>query len=1090
MKKLTSFILLLVTTVLPLCAQNDQSVTEYDVTKYFLNNYGFDADFDYPASSSATVSEEIKDIPGWTPELSAAYTVTGIYEFGFQGTYNKAVVPATGYDGEAGGGLALSTGWEQTFVYYQTVTLPAGTYTISAPTYNGKTVKAGTSLFGWVPNKGTSVMSTVKSYPAKSWTLDQISFTLTASTTGRIQVGYKAAAGGSNNSANLLIDYVRIMASDMVVDKTQLTAVLQSANTYYGNGEGTGAADLKAAIDAAQAVADNADADMVAVLEATAALQDAIAAYRLQNVSEDNPLDCTAYILNPSFEQNGTSKWTVSDLTPQTNSSFKKKSGSTYLEKWVGQGTQVGDASIRQLITLPNGKYRLIVAAQNYNQASTTQKCKGAYIFAGDQQTDVNLPNDYSVTFTSISGEVEIGFVAQGATGNWLAVDNFRLQMIGMVDNNAVLAELQRLITEGEALLAKMLSATARQALQTAVDAAKQVDANSTETTVQRASKALAEALATAQESSQEYDALQAAIDEAAKTYDASKNGADAYQAAIDAARALVADADATSSQLAEAIQSLTSARLVFLVANGTGTKPKVTTKTDFYIPAAHGALIRATITGSNILERGVCWSTEPEPTIGDHRSTDYHNLKGMLFQISDMQPASVYYARAYAISKTYAVGYGDVVKVVTLPLGTCRGTWNEGAPDAAANDRCRKAIQQTVDYLNEWMAVKGFTLSGSYGSGTPTADCSYGGSMRIGPNAAYQAIGTVLHETGHGVGVGTHWRWYNCADTREHTTHGKWLGSWANKTLRFLENTDSEYIYWTGDGTHGWGTSANTSVATISYDWCVNGADKDMHVPIQYIGGCAILYALYIDGLCPTSAYPNGMAGYTCQFDDTKKYYIKCEDADHGLNDGFLFQRTSTAPGWTKPTIDQMDDAFAWYLEFVPSTGLYRFRNAQSGRYLSHSTSISMKSTQKPGNSEGFQLMPGRNLVTVGKGKKSFSAQSYWFTWDNSGSKSLTLGAYNASTDYGTASVTNFDFSNKATAQRFIIISEDDLETFQSIANPTAIQTLPMTASEQDGSRTITAIYSADGRRLQQTAPGVNIIRYSDGTTRKVLMK
>jgi hypothetical protein len=48
---------------------------------------------------------------------------------------------------------------------------------------------------------------------------------------------------------------------------------------------------------------------------------------------------------------------------------------------------------------------------------------------------------------------------------------------------------------------------------------------------------------------------------------------------------------------------------------------------------------------------------------------------------------------------------------------------------------------------------------------------------MRIGPNASYQAIGTVLHETGHGVGVGTHWRWYDCKDTRENTSKGKWLG-------------------------------------------------------------------------------------------------------------------------------------------------------------------------------------------------------------------------------------------------------------------------------------------------------------------------
>ena len=78
-----------------------------DVSKYYLTNYGFDSDFNYPASSKATVEKEINDIKGWTPQLSADYTITGVYEFGFQGKYNGATVPAKGYDGEGGGGLAL-----------------------------------------------------------------------------------------------------------------------------------------------------------------------------------------------------------------------------------------------------------------------------------------------------------------------------------------------------------------------------------------------------------------------------------------------------------------------------------------------------------------------------------------------------------------------------------------------------------------------------------------------------------------------------------------------------------------------------------------------------------------------------------------------------------------------------------------------------------------------------------------------------------------------------------------------------------------------------------------------------------------------
>ena len=94
----------------------------------------------------------------------------------------------------------VSTGWEQTFCYYQTVTLPKGTYTVRVPTYNGKTATGGSSLLLWIPNSGSAVSSSLSSYAAKQWTLDEITFTLTKQTTGKLQIGYKAAAGGSTNS--------------------------------------------------------------------------------------------------------------------------------------------------------------------------------------------------------------------------------------------------------------------------------------------------------------------------------------------------------------------------------------------------------------------------------------------------------------------------------------------------------------------------------------------------------------------------------------------------------------------------------------------------------------------------------------------------------------------------------------------------------------------------------------------------------------------------------------------------------------------------------------------------------------------------
>lgn len=464
--------ILLLSAALPMAAQTD-------VTKYFLSNYGFDEDFDYTADSKATVKQEIKEIKEWTPDLSADYTITGVYEFGFGGTYNGATVPAKNYHGEAqGGGLALSTGWEQVYCYYQTVTLPAGTYTLNAPTFNGKSVTAGTSKLAWIPNSGTAVTSTVKKYPAKKWTADSITFTLTKTTTGKIQIGYKAAAGGSSNSANLLIDYVQLMARDMAVDKSVLKNDLASATTLYGEGEGIAADSLKAVIRVAQAVYDNEESSMPEVLEAIRLLEETMEYYNILNASESNPIDRTEYITNPSFETSGAAGWNVQNMASQSNSVFSRKHGTYYMETWVSAGSKIADASITQTLTeIPAGKYILTASALHIQQTgsnSTTNKGSvqtGACLFAGMSEVTVTSMRQYSVTFSVIDdmSDIEIGLRAVEPTGNYLCVDNFKLQYIGAVTLTDYAKEVQQLIAQGEAMLAAGIQQSAADSLKAAI---------------------------------------------------------------------------------------------------------------------------------------------------------------------------------------------------------------------------------------------------------------------------------------------------------------------------------------------------------------------------------------------------------------------------------------------------------------------------------------------------------------------------------------------------------------------------------------------------------------------------------------------
>ena len=560
-----------------------QAQAQTDVSKYYLTNFGFDSDFNYTAGSTATVEKEINDIKGWTPVLSADYTITGVYEFGFKGKYNGATVPETGYDGESGGGLALSTGWEQTFCYTQTITLPKGTYTIKVPTYNGKSVTAGISQLAWIPTSGTKVTSSLKSYPAKKWTVDEITFTLTAQTEGKIQIGYKAGANGSVNSANLLIDYVQIIGENMVVSKYQITKAITQAKKYYKE-DGIGAEDLKKAMDSAQATYDQTPAATVPeILEAVYQLNQVLEVYRSNNASEDDPVDYTSYIKNPSFEENAAENWEVANMSSQTNSVFSKKSGTTYMESWVNIGSKIGKASLSQTVKkLPAGNYILSAAAMNIQQSgsnSTTNKGEaqtGAYIYAGNARTQVTAMDNYQVKFSVFDKEndIEIGLNAEDATGNYLCVDNFALSYVGTIDTGSYVQEVTSLVERSTELQQQGMQADVKEALTKATAEAQEALKGTADgegnveydrEALVKARTSLLAAISDANTSKALYTDLQSRIDYAAKvlgwwqddTRKASAVGK--LQEALATAEEQVKDYTLTTAQLTAAKSTLNS---------------------------------------------------------------------------------------------------------------------------------------------------------------------------------------------------------------------------------------------------------------------------------------------------------------------------------------------------------------------------------------------------------------------------------------------------------------------------------------------------------------------------------------------------
>lgn len=70
---------------------------------------------------------------------------------------------------------------------------------------------------------------------------------------------------------------------------------------------------------------------------------------------------------------------------------------------------------------------------------------------------------------------------------------------------------------------------------------------------------------------------------------------------------------------------------------------------------------------GSAVTARGVCWSTNPTPTITDSKTTDGSGLGSYTSSITGLSANTSYYVRAYATNSA-GTGYGSALQFTTLP--------------------------------------------------------------------------------------------------------------------------------------------------------------------------------------------------------------------------------------------------------------------------------------------------------------------------------------------------------------------------------------------------------------------------------------
>ncbi|MCQ2234544.1 MAG: hypothetical protein MJZ24_07400 [Paludibacteraceae bacterium] len=983
---------------------------DIDVTELYLSNAGFDdaSHFDYRVSDAGNVSQEILPVFGWRKDIGVDYTVTGVYELGTSKTFNTyGKVPSKGYDGKSGGVLALSTGWEQSLMFYQSVELPAGSYKLQAPFYNGSNSSNGGSLLAWVPRAGAAVNSTLSVFPQNAWSLDEVAFSLSVQTEGRVQIGFKGAPNGSANSAKVVVDFVRLI---MVGDNAQLIAnirkqlknTLQEAISVYGAGSGKEAAALKKRIDDGQAAADDASADYAALFIADKRIKEQLVLYKWANSTLASPVDFTASIVNPSFEDKFAG-WKQSGFQTQSNTSFAPKDGSVYVEKWVTKGAAVGSAVVSQSLggDLPLGIYVLKAVAQNIQQDQNANQT-GAWLVADNDSVEVTSAKDYALQFTHIDADLSVAFKALNASGNWIAVDNFRLYYAAASMEDYA-RELAKRVSVAEALANERMNESLRERLLSAINDAKAWLDQPNLAILVSVSSMLKQAVGEVQPSLVAYRALAGEIENAQSQYEKQMKDAEGFAASISAAVSVLEDETLPLAVVDAAVRDLQSAELMFKVANASGVAPVVTTN-ERVARGATMAFGRASFAGNNIMERGFCWATHPDPLVTDNRSTLSYNNNGAIYVMQGLQPATIYYIRPYAISTSYAVGYGDAVKIATLPMGNVSWTYNNGGSEEE-NDRINKAVADAVDIWNNLTSINGLHISVSYGASTPTADCSYGGSMRVGPNASYQRTGTIQHEMCHAAGVGTIDRWYNSAVYRENVSGGFWLGERTDQVLCFLENSDDAHLK--GDKTHFW-------------PYGVNGANEDDGSRMLYYANALIIQALGEDFLPPVyGAFAS--PAYTFTQNDDRLYYLIPANSVFGSNIKVLKAGENGGcsieqKNW-KSVLD--DDACAWQIRFNPVTQLYEVRNSANGLALANAENQVLGAANE---SFGIQMLGSRQNVA----NDYFNMKSYWLVFANGTNQPKTLSANN---DGQTVSPASFDHQNSASQQRWILLPKADLK-------------------------------------------------------------
>ena len=280
---------------------NEKGLTDF--TDFFINNAHFTkgapmdngiTTYSKDMASNNTTYYGMQPVEDWTanaPEQDAR--ASGVFAVGSADNIWLGgpgfTTPATKANGATEGNIfGFVSVWSAESYYYQQVTLPAGTYTITIPTYNGGgTGEVAKNLCGFIADSGEEYLAETKKFAVGKWTEETIKFTLDEETAGRISIGYTAANAGSGSMPHLWIDEFLLKYNGVLDIKPSLLALqgtVRTAEDYLTFSEGQYEEaillQLKSAYDTAAALVDAKSEDDDANIAAATALNNLVAQAR------------------------------------------------------------------------------------------------------------------------------------------------------------------------------------------------------------------------------------------------------------------------------------------------------------------------------------------------------------------------------------------------------------------------------------------------------------------------------------------------------------------------------------------------------------------------------------------------------------------------------------------------------------------------------------------------------------------------------------------------------------------------------------------------------------------------------------------